>query len=165
MDGTIAPTDYDWYRFLRDRQPLDEVNFWKPSAERPFRREPFTPFLFKLKAPHRAICGFGWFVRYASLPDWMAWECFDVGNGCESFEHCTERGLDDIRLEHGEHEPHGQQRVAPEVSQEPPRSCEQLLLVAEERERSQIALVGLRGRDERLHPARWRWWPRVLRAG
>ena len=78
--GTIAPTDYDWCAFLQSRAHLDEVNFWKPSAERAFRGNPLTPFFFKLKAPHRAVCGFGFFVRYASLPDWMAWECFGEGN-------------------------------------------------------------------------------------
>jgi putative restriction endonuclease len=91
LKGTIAPTDYDWYLFLASRDRVDEVNFWRPSAERAFRGEPFSPFFFKLKAPHRAICGFGWLVRYASLPDWMAWECFGVGNGCSSFEEMRTR--------------------------------------------------------------------------
>jgi len=44
--GTIAITNYDWYDKLRAESPLDEVNFWKPSATRTFHAEPFTPFLF-----------------------------------------------------------------------------------------------------------------------
>jgi putative restriction endonuclease len=91
LEGTIAPTDFDWYAFLNSRGRLDEVNFWKPSAERAFRGDPMSPFFFKLKAPRRAICGFGWFVRYASLPDWLAWECFGEGNGCSSFEEMRAR--------------------------------------------------------------------------
>jgi len=86
LKGTIAPTARHWYEFLCSRQPLDEVNFWKPSAEKAFRGEPMSPFFFKLKAPDRAVCGFGLFVRYARLPDWMAWECFGAGNGCTTFE-------------------------------------------------------------------------------
>jgi hypothetical protein len=32
MNGTVAITDYDWYRFLLAQDDLDEVNFWTPSA-------------------------------------------------------------------------------------------------------------------------------------
>jgi len=54
----VLPTDYDWYLFLRSRQPLDEVNFWQPSGGTTFHgTEPGTPVFFKLKAPHNAIGG------------------------------------------------------------------------------------------------------------
>src|SRR5688500_8094157 len=79
VHGTIAVTDYGWYEFLSRRPGLEEVNFWTPSGRRPFHAAPFSPFLFKLKAPHNAICGFGFFASYAHLPDWLAWECFGVG--------------------------------------------------------------------------------------
>ena len=82
MIGWIAPTDPDWYAFLQDQGALDEVNFWRPSAKRRFLGEEFVPFLFKLKAPHNAICGFGFFARYSALPAWLAWETFGVANGC-----------------------------------------------------------------------------------
>ncbi|MBI5851227.1 MAG: HNH endonuclease [Planctomycetes bacterium] len=88
---TIAPTDFEWYRFLVQRPPRDEVNYWKPSADKRFLAEPFTPFLFKLKAPRNAIGGFGWFARYARLPDWLAWDCFGEGNGCWSLAAMRER--------------------------------------------------------------------------
>ncbi len=94
--ATIAPTDHDWYEALRAQGDLDEVNFWKPSAERAFRMEPFTPFLCKLKAPHNAICGFGFFARYARLPVWLAWECFGRGNGCFSRAEMANR-IESIR--------------------------------------------------------------------
>jgi len=95
VQGTIAVTDTRWYEFLQERQ-LQEVNFWTPSDRRPVRAEPLSPFLFKLKAPHNAICGFGYFARWASLPDWLAWECFDEGNGCESLEELR-RSIAQIR--------------------------------------------------------------------
>ena len=64
--GTVAVTDHDWYEFLRRRQ-LPEVNFWTPSDHRRFSAPEFSPFFFKLKAPHNAIGGFGYFARWATL--------------------------------------------------------------------------------------------------
>lgn len=58
------------------------MNFWRPSASRAFRAPEFSPFLFKLKAPDNAICGFAWFARYSALPIWLAWETFEHANGC-----------------------------------------------------------------------------------
>jgi putative restriction endonuclease len=91
MIGTIAPTDYEWYGTLKHTEPHDEVNFWRPSAERRFIGERFSPFLFKLKAPHNAICGFGFFASYSALPTWLAWETFGTGNGCASRSAMEER--------------------------------------------------------------------------
>jgi putative restriction endonuclease len=91
MQGTIAPTDFGWYSFLRDHPQLDEVNFWTPSAHRAFRAGPFAPFLFKLKAPHSAVCGYGFFASHARLPDWLAWECFGIGNGCADLDEMRRR--------------------------------------------------------------------------
>jgi len=61
--GYVATTDQDWFTFLSGRQPLEEVNFWQPSAHG-FNSPPGAPFFFKLKAPHNAIGGFGIFSRY-----------------------------------------------------------------------------------------------------
>lgn len=91
MRGTIAITDEGWYRFLADRPDLTEVNFWTPSARRPFRAPQFSPFLFKLRAPHNAICGFAYFAQFSRLPDWLAWEAFGEGNGCPSLAALRER--------------------------------------------------------------------------
>lgn len=91
MQGVIAITDYGWYTFLSARTHITEVNFWTPSARTGFRTDPFSPFLFKLKSPHNAICGFAYFAQYTRLPDWLAWESFETGNGCESFEEMRER--------------------------------------------------------------------------
>ncbi|HET7275181.1 MAG TPA: HNH endonuclease [Longimicrobiaceae bacterium] len=90
MNGTIAVTDYGWYEFLQKKK-LPEVNFWKPSDRRQFHAPAFSPFFFKLKAPHNAICGFAYFAQWSSLPDWLAWECFGEGNGCRSLQELRDR--------------------------------------------------------------------------
>src|SRR5438477_867039 len=94
--ATIAITDYHWYQFLSQRRSWDEVNFWKPTTTQRFRAPEFSPFLFKLKAPHRAIAGFGYFARYSELPEWLAWDCFGQANGCASREEMHAR-LERIR--------------------------------------------------------------------
>ena len=91
MVGTIAITDDGWYRFLADRPQLTELNFWTPSAHRAFRAPQFSPFLFKLRAPHNAICGFAYFAQFSRLPDWLAWDSFGQGNGCVSFAEMRSR--------------------------------------------------------------------------
>ncbi|MBW7959844.1 MAG: HNH endonuclease, partial [Candidatus Promineofilum sp.] len=77
----VAPTDHDWYMYLRGL-PRDEVNFWFPSAGTAFRAlESGEPFLFKAKSPHNAIIGGGFFVRYVAAPLSLAWHAFGDGNG------------------------------------------------------------------------------------
>jgi len=100
LQGTVAVTDLGWYEYLRARLDLSEVNFWKPSASRAFRSVEFSPFLFKLRAPHNAICGFGYFARYAQLPIWLAWDSFGENNGCASLAD-MERRLEAIRTRIG----------------------------------------------------------------
>lgn len=77
----MAPTDYEWYRFLHARPELREVNFWRPSQSRFAALDPGELFFFKLKAPHNAIGGFGMFTRGAVLPVWEAWDVFGAANG------------------------------------------------------------------------------------
>ncbi len=82
MRGYFGNTDYDWYRFLAARPSIEEVNFWQPSGSRAFRAVPEgAPFFFKLKKPHYAVAGFGFFARHSILPAWLAWESFGEGNG------------------------------------------------------------------------------------
>jgi putative restriction endonuclease len=83
--GFVATTDHDWFTFLRARQPLDEVNFWQPSAHG-FNAPPGTPFFFKLKSPHSAIGGFGIFARYEAATVRLAWEAFGEKNGAATLE-------------------------------------------------------------------------------
>ncbi len=96
MQGYVAVTDHGWYEHLSRQGFWSEVNFWRPSAGAGFRGAPGTPFFFKLKRPHYAICGFGQVNRYLPLPEWRAWECFGEGNGASSYGAMKTR-LQEIR--------------------------------------------------------------------
>lgn len=91
LQGAILPTDYDWYENLNAQDGLSEVNFWRPSDRRGFRAPELSPFLFKLKAPYNAICGFGYFKQYTRLPIWLAWDAFERANGCGSLQELVDR--------------------------------------------------------------------------
>lgn len=84
--GFIALTDPDWYSFLESQPRLDEVNFWQPRPGGFKALASGDPFLFKLRAPFKAICGFGFFQRYEVLPAWLAWDCFQRGNGAADMQ-------------------------------------------------------------------------------
>jgi putative restriction endonuclease len=85
--GYIALTDPDWYRFLADRPHLDEVNFWQPHAGHAFRAlRPGEAFFFKLRAPYRAIVGFGFYQRYETLALQDAWDVFGEASGAPDYE-------------------------------------------------------------------------------
>ena len=91
-NGYIGLTDPQWYSFLLDKPRLDEVNFWQPHGNRVFRAlKPGELFFFKLRAPFKAIAGFGFFQRYESLPAWLAWDCFNDMNGAADFESMIKR--------------------------------------------------------------------------
>jgi putative restriction endonuclease len=89
--GYLFPTDFDWFTFLRARQPLDEVNFWRPSGRGFAALSPGEPLLFKLKSPHNAIGGFGLFARYEQASARLAWEAFGERNGAATFDEMCRR--------------------------------------------------------------------------
>ncbi|MCK5785701.1 MAG: hypothetical protein KAH54_03975 [Candidatus Sabulitectum sp.] len=90
--GYVGLTDPNWYSFLRNYPKVDEVNFWQPHGNRAFRAlKPGDIFFFKLRAPQKAIAGFGFFQRYESLPAWLAWDCFSKMNGASSFDTMVEK--------------------------------------------------------------------------
>jgi putative restriction endonuclease len=93
MLGWVAATDYTWYQRLReDGLERGEVNFWRPSELAPKKNMPVgMPFFFKLKVPHNAICGFGYFYRFSALPDWLAWDSFGRRNGVASLDELRQR--------------------------------------------------------------------------
>lgn len=90
--GYVGVTDEGWYQYLASRPDIDEVNFWRPKDRRQFHAVPVgSPFFFKLKAPHNAVVGFAYFVRFAALPLSLVWETFQQKNGAESFAGMRER--------------------------------------------------------------------------
>ncbi len=91
MRGFIAITDLGWAEHLARRPQPTEANFWKPSVRRLANLAPGTPFLFKLRAPHNAIAGFGYFATFSILPDWLAWETFGEANGASSLDELRAR--------------------------------------------------------------------------
>lgn len=92
MEATVAITDYGWYEFLLNQPNLEEVNFWTPSAYWGFRGEIGSPFFFKLKAKyHHAVCGYAFFSRFVRLPEWLAWDLFQLKNGCPTFKSMQDK--------------------------------------------------------------------------
>jgi putative restriction endonuclease len=92
VHGYVGLTDPDWYSFLSAQPRVDEVNFWQPHGGRAFQAlKPGEIFFFKLRAPQKAIAGFGFFERFESLPAWLAWECFGQMNGAQDFESMIDR--------------------------------------------------------------------------
>jgi len=90
--GFVGNTDFDWFSFLRERQPIDEVNFWQPSGGDVFRAlQPGEPFFFRLKKPHYAIAGYGLFARHEVVPARLAWEAFGPLNGARDFDEMCRR--------------------------------------------------------------------------
>lgn len=61
----------------------------------------------------------------------------------QALEHRAQRGLGDLRAQHRHQQPGRQQRVAAEVGKKAPRPREELLAVAQERQRLELARVGL----------------------
>lgn len=87
----VAVTDGEWFRKLRSRPDLTEVNFWSPSAL-PFKAlSPGELLLFKLRAPHTAIVGGGVFAHATELPCSIAWQTFGDANGAASFDEMRRR--------------------------------------------------------------------------
>jgi putative restriction endonuclease len=90
----VGVTDGDWYRFLRERPDLDEVNFWQPSGGRAFRAiAPGEPFLFKLHYPENAIVGGGTYVWSTSFPLSITWDAFEQKNGAATKAEMRDRVL------------------------------------------------------------------------
>ena len=88
----IANTDFGWFsHFLHRAEPPDEVDFWQPSPHGFKAIPPGAPFFFRLGAPHKAIAGFGFFVRYERVPAWLAWESFGDKNGTDTFAEMAAR--------------------------------------------------------------------------
>jgi len=85
MNFYVGITDRQWFSYLRNKQNLNEVNFWRPSAKNQFKAlRPGELFLFKLHSPDDYIVGGGTYVHSSILPISLAWEAFETANGAES---------------------------------------------------------------------------------
>jgi putative restriction endonuclease len=83
----VAVTDWDWFQLHASKPNVEEVNFWRPSPDAPFRALQLgEPLMFKLHAPRNYIAGGGFFTKYVQLPLRMAWEAFGEGNGVRSLD-------------------------------------------------------------------------------
>jgi putative restriction endonuclease len=92
VKGVVAVTDNDWYRFLRERPDLDEVNFWTPSGKPgPKSLVPGAPFLFKLHAPENYVVGGGFFTHTTILPSTIVWKTFGDKNGAATYDGMRRR--------------------------------------------------------------------------
>jgi putative restriction endonuclease len=95
MTPFIALTDKSWFDFLSSRTSsgvLDEVNFWSPRAKRPMKTmTPGDPIFFRLKAPHNAIAGYGFFALFRVLDLDLAWDMFGERNGDPDRLHFFDR--------------------------------------------------------------------------
>lgn len=80
----VAPTDSNWFDFLKRNQLYDEINFWRPSAKGFRALSPGGLFLFKSKKGTKRIVGGGWFSSYRIMECFLAWEVFGFGNGAAS---------------------------------------------------------------------------------
>ena len=90
MNLFLGVTDVVWFKSHRMAKP-SEVNFWRPSGQGFSALRPGEPFLFKLKAPHNAIAGGGFFVRYTRLPLTLMWDVFGRKNGAADFQTLADR--------------------------------------------------------------------------
>lgn len=92
MKAYVAVTDGDWFRFLRSKPDLDEVNFWQPGGSRTFGVLQIGElFLFKLHYPDHFIVGGGFFAHSSVLPCSLAWGTFGEKNGAATFEEMRQR--------------------------------------------------------------------------
>lgn len=104
LPAVVAPTDARWFSFFRPRDELtlvDEVNFWRPSAQTKFRAlRTGEPFFFRLKAPRNAVAGFGFFAGSFQMSVQNAWEILGERNG-DATRAAFERRIREYRLQSG----------------------------------------------------------------
>ncbi len=110
MNLFLAVTDNGWFRFLRSRSPLEEVNFWRPGGASRGRGgfralHPGEPLLFKLHAPENFVVGGGFFAHFSrQVPVSLAWEAFGEANGAPSFAEMRRRIEKYRRIQPAPHE-------------------------------------------------------------
>jgi len=87
MKVYVYPTDRDWYQYLSTRTGVDEVNFWRPGGQQPFRQlRPGDLFLFRFGKPDNAIVGGGTYTHFSFAPLFQAWDFFGEKNGTRDYD-------------------------------------------------------------------------------
>lgn len=82
----VANTDLEWFRYLADRAPVDEVNFWSPSVTRPKRLPQGAPWIFKLANRNGGqIVGGAFFATFSAITPRFAWDAFGDLNGAPDY--------------------------------------------------------------------------------
>ncbi|MBV9233561.1 MAG: HNH endonuclease [Candidatus Eremiobacteraeota bacterium] len=76
-------TDPDWFRFLRERADLEEINFWRPGV-RSLNMAKGTPWLFLIRETGQ-IWGCGYFSTFSYMPVGVAWDTFGPANGFDDY--------------------------------------------------------------------------------
>jgi putative restriction endonuclease len=94
----VAITDKNWFTLHASSAGVEEVNFWRPSAESSFKAlQQGEILLFKLHSPDNFIAGGGFFTRFLQLPVNLAWDVFKEANGVKSLSEMR------ARIEHYRH--------------------------------------------------------------
>ncbi|MGW5880296.1 HNH endonuclease [Nocardiopsis terrae] len=111
----MGVTDRAWAEFLAQRPHLKEINFWRPSSDKAFKRIGLGDlFLFKTRYPHNRIVGGAVFSGFTQAPLSEAWAAFGEGNGRSSLEELRE-ALNRYRVKEG--------NPAIRVDEDPPIGC------------------------------------------
>src|SRR5215469_14368385 len=87
----IAPTDLDWFEWMRGEPMPRVVNFWTPTPWGIKRLSLGDRLYFMLKAPIRKIGGYGTFVRYVDMTASEAWTAYGTANGVASRDELVRR--------------------------------------------------------------------------
>jgi putative restriction endonuclease len=79
----VAATDPDWYRFLRVRPELTQINFWRPGVAS-MNLAKGTPWLFLIRGMNE-IWGCAVFAGFESMPISVTWDATGEANGFNDF--------------------------------------------------------------------------------
>lgn len=83
----VANTDNYWFDFLKERAPLEDVNFWKPKPQTFRAISEGQLFVFRLKSPRDVIGGYGILASSINVPIQLAWDSLGERNGSPTMGH------------------------------------------------------------------------------
>lgn len=87
----VAPTDIEWFQYLRESKQTNQINFWTPTPWNVRQLRKGDRLYFMLKAPTRKIGGYGIYQYYENLNTSLAWEKFGTRNGVRSLQELSSR--------------------------------------------------------------------------